>query len=200
MIVHSVKFDRAVINAHVSSRFAVRDDNAAERGTRGPAAIPAATGTKKAKELELAEPRAESPAIVELLGKISQGIENVQIQTEPLVKEMQSLSIRLATMIVDKLVGSSEWLPTRRLEHLLTDAFHRAENVVAVYVNPRDRDSLIPYLKDELQTSVEVKSDETILPGECRIEFSSHELISNLEYQMTEIRQRLLEVIHDGAE
>lgn len=199
MIVHSVKFDRRIANAALVSGIAVRGGTIGEPGSHDLQGSSVTIGESDIPEGELVEEQAETAAVVELLNKISLGVANVQLQTEPLVKEMQTLSIRLATMIVKKILGSSEMLQAKRLECLIADAFQRAESVVAVYINPLDCVGLVSCQDDELMTNVAIKSDETISQGECRIEFASHELISNLEYQMTEIEHRLLEVVHDDA-
>ena len=199
MIVHSVKFERRIANAKRVDDVAVRGARITDRKPHVADSAPLPADATAATTAKSADTTAATTATVELLRKISQGIDKVQIQIEPLVKEMQQMSIRLATTMVKKIVGSSESLQAKRLEQLVAEAFRQPEPVVAIHVNPHDQATLVAYLAEQELANLETKPDKNIEQGECRIECSSHELISSLEYQLTELEHQLLEVIHDDA-
>ena len=187
MIVHSVKFERRIANARRVVDVAVRGLKTTDRNPQVADSAPWPADVTAATAAQSADATAATTATVELLQKILQGIDKVQIQIEPLVKEMQQMSIRLATTMVRKIVGSSESLQAKRLEQLVAEAFRQPEPVVAIHVNPHDQATLVAYLAAQEVANLETKPDENIEQGECRIECSSHELISNLEYQLTEL-------------
>jgi flagellar biosynthesis/type III secretory pathway protein FliH len=196
MIIHRVKFDRPFTNANLvdvlmSSELAVDGKVDAADGTSQ--AEPGASPIGQAGQT--AEKKGESEAIEKLLAGISAGINDVNSQTGLWVDEIRSLSLCLTKMIVNRVVGSSETMRIQRLEHLLGEALSRPETPIAAFVHPDDYSMLSEFLKS---VELNVQADASVGAGECRVEFSSHELVSSLQRQLDQIEDRLLEVLNDA--
>ncbi len=132
----------------------------------------------------------------ELLSRIAEKLANVKLKTDPVAQELGSLAIALAKMMIEKLVGSSDELQAKRLSLVLLEALSRPEPAIGVYVHPTN----LAATKTQLQSNNELRelqllADESLTPGECRVDFDTHSLVSSLEQQLDEIEARLLELI-----
>lgn len=184
MITHSVKFSRPVSGASLVQGEA--DLNVRDQGGN----VVSISGITPP-----AESGSESPAVVEaILRTIADNVRQLQHRDDTHITEFQALSIRLATMMVENLVGSVESMKTERLETLLNNALKRPEKPVGAFVHPDDFSKLGSYL-DTIQ--LDVQPMDSVAPGECRIDYSSFDLVSSLKQQLAQIESKMLEVIHD---
>ena len=189
MINHCVQFDRKPSGADIVS-----------------APVEAAPATVLDQDpmnpvLDAAPPVQQSSMAVEkLLAEISQGIASLHSRHSEIAGELQIFSVRLAIKVVEKIIGNAESIQTQRLEHLLAEAIAKSEPAVCIYLNPADQPKLESCLETISSTHRElnVLTDEALEAGECRVDFGSYDLTSNLVQQVDEMEHRLLEVIsHD---
>ena len=186
MISHSAKFDRIVTEVALVGDFAQQVqviDDAEE---------------KNAAEVKAAEDRENAAAATEKLFKgVVNGIANLELQTDSVVKDLRLLSVRLASMMLRKVMGTSESDTQERLEQLINDAFSRPEPAVGIHVHHQDYAAVKAFLA-KTSNKVVVTPDQSVPSGECRIVFDTYELISDIEHQLNEIEHRLQEVVNDA--
>lgn len=141
--------------------------------------------------------RAEtSEDVTQLLSRIADGLAAAKLKTDPVARELGSLAIALAKMMVKKLVGNSDELQAKRLSQVLLEALSRPEPAIGVFINPANLTAIRSHMQnnDSLQ-GIQLHADETLHSGECRVDFDTHSLVSSLEQQMDEIESRLQELI-----
>jgi len=192
MIVHSVKFERPISGASLVDCLTQPDralDSCASSANDDSSPGSASTSTG-----EDSQAQANSETIEKLLSEISCGINDLQSQTGKWVDQFQALSIRLASMIVSQLVDSSETVRVERVKNLLNEVLNRPETPLAAFVHPEDFSKLQGYLKS---VELDVQPDASVDIGECRVDYPSHELVSDLRQQLEQIEDRLGEVLHD---
>lgn len=214
MIRHSLKFDRPVTGVALASPAGAQDlDLLMPEGvSRDPderqvanAVVGHSKTMSPASNAEVfvdenAATLNERPDCKALLERIAEGVERLVIQTDALINTSQETSIRLATLIVKHVVGSSDSLQTDRMRKLVDTAMKRTDPIVAVYLNladgPRLSQQLVSDAESAIEFPFEIKTDPTIESGECRIEFSAHDVISDFDSQLAEIESRLREACH----
>lgn len=185
MIVHAVQFDRPIANAWLGEDF----------DSSTPGARPAAATHSVNASEERSQSQSAFKAIERLLNEIACGVSRLETQTTQCKSELQALSIGLATMIVTELVGSSDAIRIARVEKLLSESLDRAQTPIAAFVHPDDFLQLGEYLES---LELDVRSDPSVATGECRVEFQSYDLVSNLQHQLQQIEDGLREVLNDA--
>jgi flagellar biosynthesis/type III secretory pathway protein FliH len=133
-----------------------------------------------------------------LLENIATGIDSIDLKTAEFADEVVSLSISLSRIIVENLIGESPELKEKRLTKILSEALSRPETPVGVYVNPINLDSIKKKITEDTNTEeITFQIDNSIEPGECRVEFDTYELLSRMETQLDEIQAGLTEIIDE---
>ncbi|MDG1512213.1 MAG: FliH/SctL family protein [Mariniblastus sp.] len=179
MIEHHVQFDRQVKNC----RFLDRSEPVTR--TVNPVTAEAASA-------------AVNERMTGLLENIATGIDSIDLKTAEFADEVVSLSISLSRIIVENLVGESQELKEKRLTKILSEALARPETPVGVYVNPINLDCIKNKISEETRTEeINLQIDDSIEPGECRVEFDTYELLSRMETQLDEIQAGLTEIIDE---
>lgn len=189
MIIHTVKFERPVAGASL----VVAPGTSVGRSDANANPEPATAGHDAQAQAHPGR-SADPEAVALLIKKLVAGVNQVHTQSDKWVGEVRRLSVRLAKMIVAHVVGSSEEMRTERLESLLQASLVRPEPPIAAFVHPED----LGNIQDLLESSgLDLQPDSSLRLGECRVEYSSHELISNLQLQLDQIEDRLAEVFKD---
>jgi flagellar biosynthesis/type III secretory pathway protein FliH len=179
MVEHHVQFDRQVKNC----RFMDRSEPVTR--TVNPVAAEVATA-------------AVNERMNGLLENIATGIDSIDLKTSEFADEVVSLSISLSRIIVEKLVGESQELKEKRLTNILSEALARPEAPVGVYLNPINLECIKKQLSKDTNTEeINFQIDDSIEPGECRVEFDTYELLSRMETQLDEIQAGLTEIIDE---
>lgn len=133
-----------------------------------------------------------------LLENIATGIDSIDLKTAEFADEVVSLSISLSRIIVENLIGESQELKEKRLTKILSEALSRQETPVGVFVNPINLESIKKKInQDSDAEEVNFQSDDSIEPGECRVEFDAYDLLSRMETQLDEIQAGLTEIIDE---
>ncbi len=133
-----------------------------------------------------------------LLENIATGIDSIDLKTSEFADEVVSLSISLSRIIVENLVGESQELKEKRLTKILSEALARPETPVGVYVNPINLESIKKKISEDTNAEeISFQIDDSIEPGECRVEFDTYELLSQMETQLDEIQAGLTEIIDE---
>lgn len=185
---HTVKFERRLSGA----RLIAEGDVSASSSSAEP------TGNAGLGMDPAAEPPTPDPT-PELLRQIADGISNIQTRTESVARELGSLSIALARVMVQKLVGYSEELQEKRLSGILMESLSRPQQAIGIYLNPKNLPAIESCLRQqESCQEIILSADASVAVGECRVEFDAHELVSSLENQLDEIEARLSEIIEDA--
>ena len=172
----SAQFDRTLLDASVMAdgSFDLRDKAVTQN-------------VCKSQNAEL-----DSERIGALLENIHSAIESLNVQSNEVAREARLFAIRLASTIVKTVFGNSDDEKIQRIEHLLSEAMDATEPVLKVFVNGVDRNKLESV--DAISKSgILLECDESIQAGECRVEFATHELVSDLEEQLASIEQHLLD-------
>ncbi len=188
MNTHILKFDRPL------SDVAVHGDSLGNSSEHIDSAIESVAAPDMAEELEKAS--LDAARVEALLERIGSAIENLNIQSDDLAKEARAFAIRLAASIVKNVFGNSDEAKFQRLEHLLSGVMNHSEPIVRVFVNDVDK-SKLESSEAVSDSAFPIELDESVQAGECRIEFSTHELVSDLESQLIGIEQNLLDVVDE---
>ena len=99
---------------------------------------------------------------------------------------------------LENLIGESQELKEKRLTNILSEALSRQETPVGVFVNPINLESIKKKInQDSDAEEVNFQSDDSIEPGECRVEFDAYDLLSRMETQLDEIQAGLTEIIDE---
>jgi len=205
MIYHSLKFDRPVIGAALAVSSPANGPNSS---IQIPLSHPNESDAPRVGSTIINNPAKTTETIIErsaqddlddcqdLLVSIAESVGRLMTQSDALISNTLENSVRLATLIVKHVVGSSEALQLDRLSQLLKEAMNGSEPIVAVYLNAADKQKLSERIEDDLSIELPfvIKTDPAIDSGECRIEYSSHEMISDFDSQLVEIESRLREV------
>jgi flagellar biosynthesis/type III secretory pathway protein FliH len=131
-----------------------------------------------------------------LLAQIATGIEEAHQQTADAVSGLSELAVKFAMVITAKIIGSSEAIEQQRLVQMLNEAINQPETAVAIYVHPNQVSAIEVELAEQLKDGKTLLAPATDLAiGECRVEYASHELVSNLTHQFSQIEIELLDVI-----
>lgn len=201
MITETVKFDRPITNAWLVSDLSGTTTGsrppAPERVPVPPSEISESADSSTSDHSQADHEQYEAKESNRLLEEISVGIQNLQLQSDPLVREFQMLAVRLATRIVKKVVGSSDGMKSERLMSLLDEAMRRPEPAVYAFVHPDFESKIRDWLQRESTPKpvLEIRIDDSLERGECRVGYATYELISNVESQLAQIEERLMEVV-----
>ncbi|MFK7765615.1 MAG: FliH/SctL family protein [Mariniblastus sp.] len=200
MNTHILKFDRPLSNACAGSRSVGQKvtSSAAKTNSNANSEVnPESNSQSRSAPVPqptIAENTTPDPHRVEkLLEQIAASVANFGIQSDSLVKETRTFAIKLASSMVQSVFGNSHEAKIQRLERLLGEAMKTPEQVLKVLLTAEDKAALESSGVLE-SLPFEIKCDPSVGAGECRIEFSTHELVSDLETQLKGIERSLLDV------
>ena len=132
-----------------------------------------------------------------LILKISQDIENLKQHHDQTLSQIQEFAVRLAMQIARAVVMHDVTCHDDRIRATL-DAYlqqDEPEHPVVVYVNKKDLDRLLNSSPDSpsLNSVFELKPDDAIALGDCRIESKDQIVIASCVRQLDEIQLQLME-------
>ena len=143
-------------------------------------------------------PTSQPPAVdtSELLAQIAAGIDEANQQTNEAISGLSELAIRFAMAITARVIGSSEAIEQQRLELMINEALSRHDTPVAIYLHPSRMESIQEAMGEQFADgNVSIVSDSSVPNAECRIQYASHELVSNLTHQFSQIEIEILDII-----
>ena len=134
--------------------------------------------------------------ILDSLNASLRGVEQKQAQSN---KQLALEAVRIASIIMQRIIGSSDAIREERLEQLIGEALDRPDSPTKLQVNPLDHAKIEDLLSSSSSQhkQLELVANEKIAQGECRCEFSGYTMTSDLSKQIATIENRLLEVIND---
>jgi flagellar biosynthesis/type III secretory pathway protein FliH len=148
-----------------------------------------------AEKAAAANPQPDEIPPIEILNKIASRVDQLGSKTN---EEVAALAISLARIIVEQLIGSSAEMPEQRLTQILQETMAAPQPAVGVYVNSSNLDFVSRQLEENSSSSgLKLAVDNSIAVGECRVEYESYDLISNIENQLDEIESHLAEIIDE---
>lgn len=132
----------------------------------------------------------------ELMANIFSSIEKAHLQTSDAISGLSELAVRFAMAITAKVIGTTEGLEQKRIELMLNEALLRPEPAVAIFVHPNRVTAIREALAEQLSAGkTRVEADPEVPAAECRVEFASHDLVSNLTHQFAQIEIEILDII-----
>lgn len=147
-------------------------------------------------------PSVPQPDYSELLGLIATQIGRNQDQRLELMGQFQELAVQLAAKIAESIVRHDVQQSIERIRELITTAINLNESKkpIEVHVNTIDLDKLTAILQDSpsLESEFQLKSDDAIQVGNCRIESGETTLIADWQQQLADIQLQLMEYLHES--
>jgi len=137
---------------------------------------------------------------------ITQALTEVDQQRQSMLDEMRQMATEIGLTAAAKLTFKSrDELPSDYkpvVEAIVKNLSDSALPAVdcAININDQDYESLMNAQSDPNDAigKLKITSDSRLQPGDCRIETNSETLVSNLRLKLSEIRQSLLESLHDA--
>ncbi len=140
--------------------------------------------------------------VFELLKKIEGQLVQQSQQQSQIIEQFQELAINTSLMIAEAVVGYEVEHHETRIRNLLLQLIeqHQWQTPPAVYVNNLDLDRLRITLPDapSMDSMLELKRDDSIAVGDCRVESSTGSVTANFRRQLSEIQRQLTERLHDA--
>ena len=140
--------------------------------------------------------------ILELLKKIDEQLNHRSQQQSQIIEQFRELAINTSLMIAEAVVGYEVEHHETRIRNLLLQLIeqHQWQTPPAVYVNNLDLDRLRITLPDapSMDSMLELKRDDSIAVGDCRVESSTESVTANFRRQLSEIQRQLTERLHDA--
>ncbi len=132
-----------------------------------------------------------------LILKISQDIEQLKHHHDQTLPQIQEFAVRLAMQIARAVVMHDVTCHDDRIRATLNSYLqqYEPEHPVVVYLNKKDLDRLLNSSPDSpsLNSVFELKPDESIALGDCRIETTNQIVIASCVRQLDEIQLQLME-------
>ncbi|MFT5300113.1 MAG: flagellar biosynthesis/type III secretory pathway protein FliH [Mariniblastus sp.] len=179
MTTHTLKFNRPLANVEILNAASILAHDA---------------------ELERRQSKAKSDSQWEpLLNQISTQLNQIQAQTNASSNQLKTMSVQLAAVIVNRIIGRSDALSIQRLDQLVDEALNRNDTPLRICLHPDDIPNVQSFLENSSQDfdSLSFVPDDSISSGECRCEYDGYELSSNLDEQIETIEDRLLEAVNE---
>ena len=134
--------------------------------------------------------------------KISREIEELKRRHEESLPQIQEFAIGLAMRIAQAVVMHDVTHHDERIRATL-DTFlrqHKPQHPVVVFVNKLDLDKLLNSSPDSPSTdsAFEFKADESIAPGDCRIDWSNQSVVASRDRQLDDIQMQLMESLDNA--
>ncbi len=137
-----------------------------------------------------------------LLSKIEQQIKGQAKSHQEFVTQFQELTVRLAIQIASAVVRYEVNHHDARIRQLLEtyQTEHGSQVPLVVKVNKTDLEKLRISLHDTSSSDsmLQLKQDESLETGDCRIESSDHLVVANYQRQLADIQMQLMEALDDA--
>lgn len=160
---------------------------------------------KKSKlpETRYGEAATNSPLFAEELksfcSSLEQQVKNLKAGYRDTLDQFQELAVQLSMEIASAVVGYEVSHHETRIRRLLETLFaqHDPPIPMVVYVNKIDMERLRISLRDttSLDSMLQLKFDDTLPPGDVRIESSEQRLIASCRQQLSNIQKQLMEYL-----
>ncbi len=140
--------------------------------------------------------------IRELLSKIEQQIKGQAKTQQEFVIQFQELTVQLAIQIASAVVRYEVVQHDTRIRQLLEtyQTEHGTQVPLVVSVNRTDLEKLRISLHDTSSpdSTLQLKQDDSLTTGDCRIESSDHLVVANYQRQLADIQLQLMEALDDA--
>ena len=142
--------------------------------------------------------------IRELLSKIHQQIKGQANLQQEFVTQFHELTVRLAMQIAAAVVRYEVDHHETRIRQLLEtyQTEHGSQAPLVVQVNKSDFEKLRISLHDASSpdSMLQLKQDESLATGDCRIESSGQLTVANYQRQLEDIQRQLMESLDDDGD
>lgn len=153
------------------------------------------------KGVGVVDEAALSDAIGGVVASISDQLSRIETQLRQQNADVKSAAATYALQGLKTLMQQDEPLLVSRVERYIELALQQAdpEQLPTVYVHSSLRDSIAVRLTAGLESKLKIETEDTLAPGDCRIELNDNGLIASLGHQLQLMEQRLQKSISQGA-
>ena len=198
MQTHTLKLARPLMNV-VQIPASAADLAAGLLSDCDPTSDPKLTTTSPAESAKSSLPNAD---IRGLLEKIEQRIGQSRQNEHATVQQFQELAIRLAVQIASTVVKYEVEQHDTRIRKIIEDFTERHESQlpVVICVNQTDLERLRISLPDapSSDSTFQLKEDDSIATGDCRLESSDQTVVADYERQLFDIQLQLMEALQNA--